>query len=90
MKLFPLTLGKEGNKRSQKQFPQDQHGEPMSSSGLLTGAWIFIYLQEDGRLKGTCITNTQRLCPCVLCIVHLWVAPLLKSLLSHSNDLLLI
>lgn len=89
MRLFPLTLGKEDSKRSKKQFPQVQHGEPMSSLGLLTGAWIFVYLQENGRLKGTCITNTQRLCPRVLCIVHLWGASLLKSLLSHSNDLLL-
>lgn len=69
MRLFPLTLGKEDSKRSKKEFPQVQHGEPMSSFGLLTGAWIFVYLQEDGRLKGTCITNTKRLCPRV-CIVY--------------------
>lgn len=69
MRLFPLTLGKENSKRSKKQF-QVQHGEPMSSFGLLTGAWIFVYLQEDGTLKGTCITNTQSCAPeyCVLCI----------------------
>lgn len=37
----------------------DQRCERMSSLGLLTVVWGRSYLQEQGQLKGSCITQSQ-------------------------------